>query len=75
MIDRNEDAQSDRGKRAGFDSVSGEVHGSGSGAGANSGSDEDHDDDPMAGGGSDAVGGPRPESEAIHRPTDAHEGI
>ena len=74
MIDRDENEGSDRGKRADFDPQSGEVRGSGAGAGANSGSSEDHDGDPMGGGGSDPVGGPRPEREAIHRPTDPHEG-
>ena len=75
MTDQDKAKESDRGKRASFDPQSGEVHGSGSGAGANSGSDEDHDGDPMAGGGSDAVGGPRRIDEAIQRPTDPDEGI
>ena len=67
--------ESERGEPATFDPVSGEVHGSGSGAGANSGSDEDYDGDPMAGGGSDPAGGPRPKDKAVERPTDPDEGI
>jgi len=74
MSNEDKPEQSERGKRAGFDPRSGEVHGSGSGTGANSGSDEDYDGEPMAGGGSDAVGGPRAEDEAIHRPIDPDEG-
>ena len=65
----------ERGKRASFDSVSGEVHGSGSGAGANAGAREDYDDDPISGGGEDQVGGPRPRDRAIDRPIDPDEGI
>ena len=74
MTDQDRSEESERGKRAGFDRASGEVHGSGSGAGANAGSNEDYDGDPMNGGGSDAVGGPRPIDKAIHRPTDPDEG-
>jgi len=60
--------ESERGKRASFDPVTGEVHGAGSGAGG--GNDvEDYDDDPMAGGGA-AAGGPVPASEAKQRPND-----
>jgi hypothetical protein len=66
---------SERGERATFDPQSGEVHGSGSGAGANGNPNEDYDGDPMAGGGKDAAGGPRPEKEAVDRPTDPDEGI
>ena len=47
------------GKPAGFDPVSGEVHGSGSGAGGGN-PGEDHDADPMAGSGAEPPGDPRP---------------
>lgn len=67
--------ESERGKPASYDRVTGEVHGSGSGAGANANSNEDYDHDPMAGGGSDTPGGPRPEHDAAERPIDADEGI
>jgi hypothetical protein len=39
----------ERGKPAGFDPRTGEVHGSGSGAGGGGNPDEDYDDDPAAG--------------------------
>lgn len=67
--------RSERGKPAGFDPVSGEVHGSGSGAGAGGNPAEDHDADPMAGGGGDFQGGPRPRSEGVDRPIDPDEGV
>ena len=67
--------ESERGKPAGFDPVSGEVHGSGLGAGANAGSREDYDDDPMSGGGDDQIGGPRPRDRGVDRPIDPDEGI
>ena len=67
--------ESERGKPATFDRKSGEVHGSGSGAGGGGNPNEDHDADPMAGGGNDSPGGPRPRSEGIDRPTDPDEGI
>ncbi len=65
----------ERGKRASFDPVSGEVHGSGSGAGANAGTREDYDEDPMGGGGDDQAGGPRLRARAEDRPIDPDEGI
>ncbi len=79
MTDRNDAAggegKSERGERAGFDPVSGEVHGSGSGAGANANANEDYDGDPMAGGGDDPAGGPRPINEAAERAVDPDEGV
>jgi hypothetical protein len=42
---------SERGRRAGFDRRSGEVHGSGSGAGGKGNPDEDYDGDAQAGAG------------------------
>jgi hypothetical protein len=78
MPDRGRQSDSDeseRGKRASFDRVSGEVHGSGSGTGANAGADEDYDDDVIAGGGEDQVGGPRPATEGVKGRTDPDEGI
>ena len=64
----------ERGKRAAFDPRSGEVHGSGSGAGANGNPDEDYDADPMAGGGGDQAGGPRPAGRGDDRRVDRDEG-
>lgn len=75
MTDQSSSADADRGKPASFDPVSGEVHGSGSGAGANAHSGEDYDGDPMAGGGDDPAGGPRPKSKAVERSIDPDEGI
>ena len=49
----------ERGKPATFDRSSGTVRGSGSGAGGGA-PGEDYDDDPMAGGGAEPVGAPRP---------------
>ena len=66
---------SERGKRATFDPESGEVHGSGSGAGGEGNRDEDYDKDPMAGAGAEPLKGPRPISEAAHRPIDRDEGV
>jgi len=63
---------SERGKPAGFNRKSGEVHGSGSGAGGEGNPNEDYDGDPMAGGGADPMGAPRPEEEAEHGP---HDGL
>ena len=65
----------ERGKPAGFDPKSGEVHGSGSGAGGGGTPDEDHDQDPVAGAGHEPAGAPRPRGKASDRPTDADEGI
>ena len=65
---------SERGRPAGFDPVSGEVHGSGSGAGGGN-PGEDHDHDPMAGSGAEPEGGPRPADEASDRTIDPDENI
>ena len=65
----------ERGKRAGFDPVSGEVHGSGSGAGANANPGEDYEANPVAGDGADQVGGPRQRRRGSDRPTDPDEGV
>ena len=43
--------EKERGRHAGFDPVSGEVHGSGSGAGGGGNPDEDYDKDPTGGAG------------------------
>jgi hypothetical protein len=78
MIDREGRSEADgseRGKRAGFDPVTGEVHGSGSGAGANAGKAEDFDDDPTSGGGDDQVGAPRARARGVERSIDPDEGI
>ena len=48
----------ERGRPAGFDPKSGEVHGSGSGAGGGN-PGEDYDQDPMAGAGAEPPHGPR----------------
>lgn len=64
----------ERGKRASFDPVSGEVHGSGSGAGGEGNPREDYDSDPMAGAGAEPEGGPRPIDEAERAPEDRHQG-
>ncbi len=64
----------ERGKRASFDPVSGEVHGSGAGAGANANPGEEYDADTVGGDGNDQIGGPRPRSRGIDRPTDPDEG-
>ena len=59
----------ERGKSAGFDPKSGEVHGSGSGAGGGGNPNEDYDQDPMAGAGAEpsGTGHPLPASdEARH---------
>jgi hypothetical protein len=69
------DPDGERGKPATFDPQTGEVHGSGSGAGANGNPHEDYDGDTKGGGGSDPAGGPRPASEAEHRPIDPDEGV
>jgi hypothetical protein len=67
-------AAAEHGKRATFDPVSGEVHGSGSGAGGSGNPGEDYDSDPKGGGGAKPVAGPRPEEEAADRPIDTDEG-
>jgi hypothetical protein len=68
------ETNSERGKRAGFDRKSGEVHGSGSGAGGGGNPLEDHDSDPMAGAGAEPAGGPRAIDRAEQRPIDPDEG-
>ena len=72
---RTDAEESERGKRASFDPVSGEVHGSGSGAGGGGNSEEDYDQDPMAGAGRDLPGAPRSASEGVDRPIDPDEGV
>lgn len=64
----------DRGKRASFDPLSGEVHGSGSGAGGGGNPDEDYDSDPMAGAGAEPEGGATPAGKARRAPEDGHQG-
>ena len=71
----NERERDERGQPAGFDPKSGEVHGSGSGAGGGGTPGEDYDGDPMAGGGAEPVGAPRPRDQAVERPIDPDEGI
>jgi hypothetical protein len=73
MSDKGNDG-SERGKPASFDPVSGEVHGSGAGAGANGNPGEDYEKNPVGGDGADQIGGPRPRSSGIDRPTDREEG-
>lgn len=75
MKERESDRDDERGKRAGFDPKSGEVHGSGSGAGGGGNPDEDYDDDPMAGAGTPAFGAPKPIDEAVERPIDRDENV
>ncbi len=69
------DDKSERGRPAGFDRRSGEVHGSGSGAGGGGNPAEDYDQDPMAGSGSEPPHGPRGAGEAAARPVDPDEGV
>jgi hypothetical protein len=69
------DKESERGKRAGFDPRTGEVHGSGSGAGGGGNAHEDYDSDSKAGAGANPPHGPRPIEEAVERPIDSEEGI
>ena len=64
----------ERGKRAGFDPASGEVHGAGAGAGANANPGEDYANDSIAGDGDDQMGGPKPASQGVVRPIDRDEG-
>lgn len=73
--DRGESPDSERGRSASFDPVSGEVHGSGSGAGGEGNPDEDYDKDPMAGAGAEPLKGPRPAADAAERPIDPDEGV
>ena len=75
MPERNADQESERGKPAGFDRRSGEVHGSGSGAGPGGNPDEDYDGDPMGGGGKKPAGDARPAGSADRRPIDPDEGV
>ncbi|HEX8624733.1 MAG TPA: hypothetical protein VF782_06605 [Allosphingosinicella sp.] len=67
--------ESERGKPAGFDPKTGEVHGSGSGAGGGGNRNEDYDQDPMAGAGAEPPQGPRTAGEAARRPIDPDEGV
>ncbi|MBA3677348.1 MAG: hypothetical protein H0W74_08095 [Sphingosinicella sp.] len=67
--------ESERGKRASFDPRTGEVHGAGSGAGGGGNAQEDYDSDPMAGGGAEPAGAPRPQGENPQRPIDQDEGV
>ena len=69
------ESASERGKRAAFDPVSGEVRGSGSGAGGEGNSDEDYAKDPMAGAGAEPLKGPRPARDAAARAIDPDEGV
>lgn len=66
---------SERGRPAGFDPKSGEVHGSGSGAGGGGNPAEDYDQDSMAGAGAEPEQGPRPAHAADERPVDPDEGV
>jgi hypothetical protein len=68
-------SDSERGKPASFDPVSGEVNGSGSGAGGGGNPKEDYDGDPQNGAGHEPVGGPRSADEAVDRPIDPDEGV
>jgi hypothetical protein len=68
------DEDSERGRPAGFDPKSGEVHGSGSGAGGGGNRQEDYDQDPMAGSGAEPPHGPRAAAAARERPIDPDEG-
>ncbi len=70
---RDNRSESERGRRAGFDPASGEVHGSGASAGGGA-PGEDYDSDSMAGDGAEPEGGPRPADRATPRPTDRDEG-
>ena len=69
------DSDSERGRPAGFDPRSGEVHGSGSGAGGGGNPDEDYDQDPMAGAGAEPSHGPRSSEDSAERPIDPDEGV
>ena len=69
------DDEDERGRPAGFDPKSGEVHGSGSGAGGGGNPDEDYDGDPMAGAGQEPAGSARSIDRAAKRPIDPDEGI
>jgi hypothetical protein len=66
---------SERGKPAGFDRRTGEVHGSGSGAGGGGNPDEDYDQDPENGSGKEGFGRPRPAAQSVRRPIDPDEGV
>lgn len=69
------ESDSQRGRRAGFDPKTGEVHGSGSGAGGEGHPGEDYDKDPMAGAGAEPLKGPRARGDAADRPVDPDEGV
>ncbi len=66
---------SERGRPAGFDPKSGEVHGSGSGAGGGGNANEDYDQDSMAGAGAEPAHGPRAQEDSAERPTRPDEGV
>jgi hypothetical protein len=68
-------SDSERGRPAGFDPKSGEVHGSGSGAGGGGNPNEDYDQDPMAGAGAEPPHGPRSAKDGAERPIDPDEGV
>lgn len=75
MSERQDERDTERGKRASFDPKSGEVHGSGSGAGGGGNRNEDFDADPMAGAGAEPLGAPKTIAEADDRPIDEDEGV
>lgn len=66
---------SERGRPAGFDPKTGEVHGSGSGAGGGGNPNEDYDLDPMAGAGAEPPHGPKTDEDSDDRPIDRDEGV
>ena len=68
-----EDDRSERGRPAGFDPVTGKVHGSGSGAGGGN-PGEDYDADSKAGAGADPVQVAAPEESAQHDSPEPVEG-
>ena len=68
-------SDSERGKPAGFDRRSGEVHGSGADAGGGGQGREDYDQDSMAGSGQEPPHGARPADRAMERPVDPDEGV
>lgn len=72
--ERSKQPESERGQPAGYDRRTGEVHGSGADAGGAGTLKEDYDADPMAGGGAEPEGGPRPIDEAEHGARDRLEG-
>ena len=65
-------AESERGKRASFDPVSGEVHGAGANAGGSGNPREDYDSDSAGGVGTKPMTAPRPIDDAEQGPRDRH---